>query len=108
MIVQRGDRTMRGRFVLPLAAVGLMLVASGEAAAQASSSTQVRPAQRVTENRCDELLQRVESGLATAKAFRVHGAQDDLREAQALCAGGETQEGMAILRETLRTMHQEP
>jgi hypothetical protein len=98
---------MTGRFVLPLAAVSLTLVASGEAGAQASSPTQVRPAQ-VTESRCDELLQRVESGLATAKAGRVHGAQDDLREAQELCAAGGTREGMDILRETLRTMHQEP
>jgi hypothetical protein len=86
-------------------AVRLTLVASGEAAAQSSSPIQVRPA-HVTESRRDEFLQRVESGLATAKAGRVPGAQVDLREAQELCAAGETQEGMDILRETLRTMHQ--
>jgi hypothetical protein len=50
----------------------------------------------------------VELGLPTAKAGRVHGAVNALREAQDLCAAGETREGMTTLRDTLRTMHQEP
>jgi hypothetical protein len=103
------------RLVLPMAAVALALGALGgcasstpaEIAAQDATSAQVRPAQMGALSQCDLLVQRVETRMPTAKAYRVPFAQKDLVEAQELCNSGLTEEGTAKLRDILGYMDQE-
>jgi hypothetical protein len=71
-----------------------------------AGSTQVRPAQMAT-SECDELAQRVEGRMPTAKGYRVTYAQKDLQEARDLCHSGQTEEGKAILHGILGYMDQE-
>jgi hypothetical protein len=96
------------RFVLPVAAVGLVVIASGQLAAQSSSPTQIRPAQVPQAGPCDALVQQVEDRMPTAVGFRLHDVQDDLSEAQELCNSGQPEQGTAILREILNYMNEGP
>jgi hypothetical protein len=86
------------RFVLPAAAIGLALIASGcQSVPHGSSSTQIRPAQVNETSQCDDLLQQVEARMSTALAFRVRSAAAGLQQAQELCNSGQPEQGMAIL-----------
>jgi hypothetical protein len=95
------------RSVLAMVAGGLAVIASGQLAAQGSSSSQIRPAQ-VAEGPCDDLIQQVEDGMPTAVHIRIPDAQSDLREARELCNSGQSQEGRAILRQILGYMYDGP
>jgi len=96
--LQKGGYLMRVRFVLPVAAIGLALIApGGQLAAQGSEATQIRPAQVTETGQCDDLLQQVEARMSTALAFRVHSAAADLQQAQEFCDSGQPEQGMAIL-----------
>jgi hypothetical protein len=103
------------RFALPVA-VALTLGAVGgcssttapQVAGESSSPAEVRPAQMAQPSQCDELIRRVEDGMPTAAAYRVPGAQADLRDAQELCHSGRSQEGIAMLRGVLADLHVEP
>jgi hypothetical protein len=89
---------MPARFLLPMAALGLALAASGcQSAPHGSPSTQIRPAQVSEASQCDDLLQQVETRMSTAVAFRVRSAAAGLRQAQELCNSGQPEQGMAIL-----------
>jgi hypothetical protein len=101
------------RTFLPMAAVALALGAGAGCTsstpaeiADDAGSTQVRPAQMAS-SECDELAQRVEGRMPTAKGYRVPFAQADLQEAQELCRSGQPEEGMAMLRDILGYMDQE-
>ena len=96
------------RFVLPVVALGLAVTVPGQLAAQGSSPTEIRPAQGAESGPCDDLVQRVESGMPSAVHIRIADAQEDLREAQELCNSGQSQEGRAILRQILGYMHEGP
>jgi hypothetical protein len=98
---------MSVRFVLPVVAVGLAAIVPGQLAAQ-SSSPQIRPAQRIEPSPCDDLVRRVELQMPTAKAVRVSGAQEDLREAQELCNSGQPEQGVGILRDLLSSINDGP
>jgi hypothetical protein len=109
------------RYVLPVAAVALAIgavsgcssFAPAQLAAQgspspSSSSTEVRPAQATPMSQCDALLQQVEDGFPTAKAYRIPHMQEDYRQAQELCSSSQPERGIPILREILGYMNQEP
>ncbi len=64
---------MSVRFMLPMAAAGLALIASGQLAAQ-GTPTQIRPAQGAEASQCDALLQQVQSRMDTALAVNVRPA----------------------------------
>ena len=92
--------------VLPVAAIGLALIApGGQLAAQGSEATQIRPAQVTETGQCDDLLQRVEIRMSTALALNVRSASADLRQAQELCDSGHPKQGIPILREVLGYMN---
>jgi hypothetical protein len=57
---------------------------------------------------CDSLMQQVEDGFPTAKAYRVPFMKEDYREAQELCNSGRPEEGIPILRGILGYMNEEP
>src|SRR5262245_58465282 len=95
---------MSVRFVLPVAAVGLALIASGQLAAQ-GTPTQVRPAQAAQTSQCDTLLQQVQSRMNTALAVNTPGAAADIRHAQDLCNSGQPDQGIAILHRLRSTMN---
>jgi hypothetical protein len=103
------------RTFLPMAAVALALGAGSgctsstptATTAQDTGSTQVRPAQMGAMDECDQLAQRVENRMPTAKAYRVPFAQKDLQEARELCRSGQPEEGTAMLRDVLGYMDQE-
>ena len=103
------------RSVLPMATVALAIgavsgcssFAPAELGAQDSSSVQVRPAQAPRMSECDALMRRVELGMPTALGFRLHDAQEDLREAQELCSSGQPEQGSRLLRQILDDMHEE-
>jgi hypothetical protein len=99
---------MSVRFVLPVVAVGLAVIVPGQLAAQSSSSPQIRPAQRIEESPCDDLVRRVEIEMPTAAALRVPDAEEDLRQARELCNSGQSQEGSALLRDILGYIHEGP
>jgi hypothetical protein len=104
--LQRGGFLMRARFVLPVATIGLALVApGGQLAAQGSPSTQIRPAQVNETGQCDVLLQRVEARMSTALALNVRSAAADLRQAQELCNSGQPEQGIPILMGVLGYMN---
>jgi hypothetical protein len=95
---QKEGYLMPARFLLPMAAIGLALAASGcQSVPHGSSSTQIRPAQVNETSPCDDLLQQVEARMSTALAFRVHSAAADLQQAQEFCDSGQPEQGMAIL-----------
>jgi hypothetical protein len=96
---------MHARFVLPVAAVGLALIAPGQLAAQGSPSTQVRPAQGAETSQCDDLLQQVQARMNTALAVNVRGAAADVRHAEELCNSGHPEQGMAILHRVRSSMN---
>jgi hypothetical protein len=96
------------RFVLPVAAVGLAMIAPGQLAAQGVSPTQVRPAQETGPGPCDALMRQVESAIPSGVAFRVPDAQRDLRQAQDLCNSGQSAEGNDMLRQILGYIREEP
>jgi hypothetical protein len=99
---------MSVRFALPVIAVGLAVIAPGQLAAQGASSTQVRPAQETAPGPCDALMREVESAIPSGVAFRVHDAQQDLRQAQDLCNSGQSAQGNAMLRQILGYIREEP
>lgn len=94
------------RFVLPVAAVTLLLGMASESYAQESPSTQVRPAQMPQAGPCDELLRAVEIEMPNAVGLRVHAAQEDIRDARELCNSGQEEEGSALLRGVLDSVHE--
>ena len=105
-IQHRSFRRMRVRFVLPVAAIGLALIApGGQLAAQGSPPTQIRPAQVNDTGQCDDLLQRVEARMSTALALNVRSAAADLRHAQELCDSGHPEQGIPILTGVLGYMN---
>ena len=59
-------------------------------------------------SQCDALLQQVEDGFPTAKAYRIRHMQEDYRRAQELCNSGQPERGIPTLREILEYMNQEP
>jgi hypothetical protein len=59
-------------------------------------------------SQCDALLQQVEDGFPTAKAYRIRHMQEDYRQAQELCNSGQPERGIPTLREILEYMNQEP
>jgi hypothetical protein len=93
------------RSVLPVAAVGLAVIASGQLAAQGSAPTQIRPAQVREAGPCDALMQQVQGRMSTALAVNVAAAQEDLRQAQELCNSDQPEQGMAMLRQVLSYMN---
>ena len=94
------------RFVLPVAAIGVALIASGcQLAPHGSPSTQIRPAQVNETSQCDDLLQQVEARMSTALALNVRSAAADLRQAQELCDSGHPEQGIPILRRVLASMN---
>ena len=95
---------MSVRFMLPIAAAGLALIASGQLAAQ-GTPTQIRPAQGAGAGQCDPLLQQVQSRMDTALAVNTPGAAASIREAQDLCNSGHPDQGMAILHHLRSTMN---
>lgn len=95
---------MSVRSLLPLAAVGLALIGPGQLAAQGASS-QVRPAQSTAATECDVLVQRVETRMSTALAVKTPGANQDLQQARELCASGQPEQGIPILRGILSGMN---
>jgi hypothetical protein len=95
------------RFVLPVAALGLAVIAPGQAAAQ-GSSTQVRPAQVTDPGPCAALEREVEIAMSSGVGFRIHDAQQDLRQAQDLCNSGQSAQGTAMLRQILGYIREEP
>jgi hypothetical protein len=104
--LQRGGYLMRVRLVLPVAAIGLALIAPGrQVAAQGSPSTQIRPAQVTETGQCDDLLQRVEARMSTALALHVRSAAAGLRQAQELCNSGQPEQGIPILMGVLGSMN---
>jgi hypothetical protein len=109
------------RSFLPVAAVALAIGAiSGcssfgpaELVAQGSSSpstspAEVRPAQATAMSTCESLIQQVEGGFPTAKAYRVPHMREDYREAQELCNSGQPEASIPILRQILGYMNEEP
>jgi hypothetical protein len=96
------------RYVLPVAAVGLAVIAPGPVAAQGSASTQVRPAQVTGPGPCDALVREVESAIPSGVGMRVHDAQRDLQQAQDLCNSGQSAQGNAMLRQILGYIREEP
>jgi hypothetical protein len=97
---------MHVRFVLPVAAIGLALIApSYQLAAQGSQVTQIRPAQVTETGQCDDLLQRVEARMSTALALNVRSASADLRQAQELCDSGQPEQGIPVLMGVLGYMN---
>ena len=104
--LQRGGYLMPLRFVLPVAAIGVALIASGcQLAPHGSPSTQIRPAQVNETSQCDDLLQQVEARMSTALAFKVRSASASLRQAQELCNSGQPEQGMAILMRVRGSMN---
>jgi hypothetical protein len=99
---------MSVRFVLPVVALGLAVTIPGQLSAQGSSSAEIRPAQGTESGPCDDLIQRVESGMPGAVHIRVPDAQADLREAQELCNSGQPEQGRAILRQILGYIYDSP
>jgi hypothetical protein len=97
---------MTVRFLLPMAAVALTLGMVGDGYAQSSPPTQVRPAQMPAPSGCDELMQAVEIEMPSAVGLRVHEARRDVQDAQELCNSGQEEEGMAILRGVLDSVHE--
>jgi hypothetical protein len=97
--LQRQGYLMPLRFILPVAAIGVALIASGcQLAPHGSPSTPIRPAQVNETSQCDDLLQQVEARMSTALAFKVRSASASLRQAQELCNSGQPERGIAILR----------
>jgi hypothetical protein len=96
---------MSVRFMLPVAAVGLALIAPGQLAAQGSPSTTIRPAQGTDATRCDDLLQQADARMSTALAVNVHGATADVQQARDLCNSGHPEQGIPILRRVLSSMY---
>jgi hypothetical protein len=104
--LQRGGYLMHVRLVLPVAAIGLALIASGcQSAPHGSSSTQVRPAQVNETSPCDDLLQQVEARMSTALAFKARSAAAGLAQAQELCNSGQPEQGSAILMRVRGSMN---
>jgi hypothetical protein len=93
------------RFVLPAAAVALALGMATGSYAQ-GSSTQMRPAQAPQAGPCDDLLQAVEIEMPAAVGLRVAAAERDVQEAQELCNSGRPDEGRALLRGVLSSVHE--
>jgi hypothetical protein len=91
------------RIVLPIAALTLGMVA---ACAQDPSPTQMRLAQMPAEDECDQLLRQVEIEMPSAVGLRVAGAQSDIQEARELCNSGQPEEGAAMLRGVLESVHE--
>ena len=96
------------RLVLPVAAVGLAVIAPGQLAAQGSAPTQVRPAQVTGPGPCDELEREVQIAISSGVGFRIHDAQEDLRQAEDLCNSGQSAQGSAMLRQILGYIREEP
>jgi hypothetical protein len=104
--LQRGGYLMPVRFVLPVAAIGVALIASGcQLAPHGFPSTQIRPAQVNETSHCDDLLQQVEARMSTALAFKVRSAAASLRQAQELCNSGQSEQGIPILMRVRGTMN---
>jgi hypothetical protein len=104
--LERGGYLIPVRFVLSVAAIGLVLVApGGQLAAQSSPSTQIRPAQVNEASQCDYLSQQVEARMSTALAFNVRSAAAGLRQAQELCNSGQPAQGIPILMRVLGSMN---
>jgi hypothetical protein len=98
------------RTVLPVAAVGVALIASCQLADQAdqgSSPSVIRPASTEA-GPCDPDVQEVQDRIPTALAMRMRDVRDDLRQAQELCASGRPQEGRAMLHNILDYMNRNP
>jgi hypothetical protein len=108
------------RSVLPVAAVALAIgtisgcssfgpaeLAAQNSSSPSSSSSQVRPAQAAAMSECDSLMQQVEDGFPTAKAYRIPYMQEDYRQAQELCNSGQPERGIPILRKILGYMNEE-
>jgi hypothetical protein len=93
------------RFVLPAAAMALALGMATGSYAQGSSSTQMRPAQAPQAGPCDDLLRAVEIDMPGAVGARVAAAERDIRDAQELCNSGRPDEGRALLRGVLSSVH---
>ena len=104
--LQRGGYLMPVRSVLPVAAIGLALIASGcQSAPHGSPSTQTRPAQVNETSPCDDLLQQVEARMSTALAFKARSAAAGLAQAQELCNSGQPEQGSAILMRVRGSMN---
>jgi hypothetical protein len=99
------------RTALPLAAVGLALIAScqlADHADQGSSPAVIRPASGTAAGPCDELVQEVQDRIPTALAMRMPDVRDDLRQAQELCNSGRPKDGSAMLHNILDYMNRNP
>ena len=94
------------RFVLPAAAVALALGIATGSYAQGSPSMQMRPAQAPQAGPCDDLLRAVEIDMPGAVGARVAAAERDVQEAQELCNSGRPDEGRALLRGVLSSVHE--
>jgi type IV pilus biogenesis protein CpaD/CtpE len=93
------------RSVLPVAVAALALAAIGGCSSYDSSTAQVRPAQMPRPSQCDQLLRAAEIELPTTIGSRIADAQSDVREARELCNSGHPEEGIAMLRGVLNSLH---
>ena len=93
------------RSVLSVAVAALALAAGG-CSSHDSSTAQVRPAQMPRQSQCDQLLRAVEIEMPTAMGSRIADAQSDVREARELCHSGQPEEGSAMLRGVLNSLHE--
>jgi hypothetical protein len=91
------------RIVLPITALTLGMVAS---CAQDPSPTQMRLAQMPAESECDLLLREIEIEMPSAVGLRVAGAESDIEEGRELCNSGQPEEGAAMLRGVLDSVHE--
>ncbi len=97
---------MTARFPLPAAAVALTLALAAGGCAQDLATSEVRPAQMPSGGPCDDLLRAVEAEMPSAVGLRVHAARADINEARELCNSGQEEEGRAILRGVLGSVHE--
>jgi hypothetical protein len=99
------------RTALPVAAIGLALIASCQSADhadQGSSPTVIRPASVTGAGPCAALVQDVQDRIPTALGMRMRDVRDDLRQAQELCNSGRPAEGRVMLHNILEYMNRNP
>jgi hypothetical protein len=97
---------MPARFFLPAVTAALALAAVSGCSSQPSSTAQVRPAQMSARSDCDQLLSQVEIEMPSAVGLRVAAARSDIQEARELCNSGQPEEGAAMLRGVLESVHE--
>jgi hypothetical protein len=111
IFIFKGAGPMSLRTALPVAAVGLALIASCQSADhadQGSSPSVIRPASVTEAGPCDALVQEVQDRTPTALGMRMRDVRDDLRQAQELCNSGRPKEGRAMLHNILDYMNRNP